>query len=75
MLVKPICLCVATTLTAWLLNIGISNSRCIDNYVDYTSGWLCDVINLSIPFLQNYWHQFVSFSPFYKQFKDKSKVI
>ena len=54
--------------------MGISDSGRIDNYAAYASGRLHDVINLSTSFLQAYQHQLTSFSPFCKQYKDKTKA-
>ena len=61
-----------------MYNFDVSNSKHIDNYADYTVAdyigfaW---VINLLTPFLQACQYQFASFSPFCKQFEDKSQLI
>ena len=36
---------------------------------------LCDVINLSTPFLWAFKHQFTNFSPFCKQFGDEKQIV
>ena len=42
--------------TALLPTMGIGNSRHINNYVDYASMTLHDMVNLSMPILQVYQH-------------------
>ena len=60
MLVKFICL-------------DVSNNIHINNHADYIRLTLCEVINLSMPFLQAYQNQFASFSPFISDLKIKAK--
>ena len=55
-----------------MTDYGISNMWQVHRYyVDYASGWLCDIINLLTLFLQAYQHEFARVSPICKQFKDE----